>query len=134
VLRTADDGETLSPTSYDPSRIVAVDTIRFWLEARATWRLDRLLFAEEEVALERMRHERAEAKERLTKEVLRLLFEWQRARAHADNPMLSAEENLTARLRAIETAAELDLLTSGWFSRWRGGQPEPIEPPPPPAE
>jgi hypothetical protein len=135
ILRTADDGQTLSPVSYDPNRIVAVDTINFWAEARATWKLDRAVFAEEEVALERMRHERAAAQSKLTKEVLRLLFEWQRARAHADNPLLPADENLTARLKLLETAAELDILTDGWFSRWRGAHaaPDPDGPPEAPA-
>jgi hypothetical protein len=123
VMRTVDDGLTLSPVSYDPTRVVAVDAVRFWLEARATWKLDRLLFAEEEVALERMRHDRAEAQTRLTKEVLKLLFEWQRALATADNPTLSAEDHLSAQLKAIEAEAELDLLTDGWFTRWRGAQP-----------
>ncbi len=119
VLRTVDDGQTLSPVSYDPNRIVAVDAVRFWLEARATWRLDRLLFAEEEIKLERMRHERTEAQTRLTNRVLRLLFEWQRSLATADNPLLPPEENLAARLKALEAEAELDLLTDGWFARWR---------------
>lgn len=124
VLRTADDGNTLSPVSYDPNRLVMVDTIQFWAEARATWKLDRALFAEEEVTLERIRHEQAEARGRLTKEVLRLLFEWQRARAHADNPLLSAEDNLAARLKLLETAAELDVLTDGWFTAFRARHPE----------
>ena len=123
VMRTVDDGQTLSPTSYDPTRIVAVDAVRFWLEARATWRLDRLLFAEEEVALERMRHERTEAQTRLTKEVLKLLFDWQRALARGDDPTLPPEDHLSAQLKAIEAEAELDLLTDGWFTRWRAAQP-----------
>jgi hypothetical protein len=123
VQRTVDDGETLSPTSYDPYRIVAVDAVRFGLEASATWRLDRLLFAREEVALERMRHQRVEAQTRLRREVLRLLFEWQRSLAAAESPALSPEENLSARLRAIEAEAELDLLTDGWFAKWRAQQP-----------
>ena len=124
VMRTVDDGQTLSPVSYDPTRIVAVDAVRFWLEARATWKLDRLIFAEEEVALERMRQERAEAQTRLTKEVLKLLFEWQRALATADNPTLTPEEHLSAQLKEIEAEAELDLITEGWFARWRRARPE----------
>jgi hypothetical protein len=131
VMRTVDDGQTLSPVSYDPTRIVAVDAVRFWLEARATWKLDRLIFAEEEVALERMRHERAEAQTRLTKEVLKLLFEWQRALANADNLLLAPEEHLAAELKAIEAEAELDLLTDGWFSRWRAQARAPRALPPP---
>src|SRR5262249_54746022 len=113
----------LSPTSYDPYRVVAVDAVRFGLEASATWRLDRLLFAREEIALERMRHLRVESQTRLRREVIRLLFEWQRAIAAADKPTLSPEENLAARLRAIESEAELDLLTDGWFAKWRAKQP-----------
>ncbi len=119
VMRTVDDGDTLSPTSYDPYRIVAVDDIRFSLEASASWRLDRLLFAREEVTLERMRHERADAQSRLAARVLKLLFDWQRSRALAENPGLSPDENLAARLRAVEAEAEVDLLTDGWFTRWR---------------
>ena len=41
------------------------------------------------------------------------------ANALADNPAASPEENLTARLKALETAAELDVLTDGWLERWR---------------
>ena len=128
VMRTVDDGDTLSPTSYDPYRIVMADDIRFSMEAAATWRLDRLLFAREEIAIERMRHERAEAQYRLGAHVLRLLFQWQRARATAEDPALPPDENLAARLKVIEAEAEVDLLTDGWFTRWRAAN----EPPPPP--
>jgi hypothetical protein len=125
VLRTVDVGQGLSPTEYDPARLTAIDDVTFWLEARATWRLDRLLFAEEEVTLERMRHERADAQARLTAQVLKLLFEWQRALALGDNPALAPEENLSARLKAIEAEAELDLLTDRWFSKWLAGRSPP---------
>ena len=137
VMRTVDDGLTLSPVSYDPTRVVAVDAVRFWLEARATWKLDRLRFAEEEIALERMRHDRADAQTRLTKEVLKLLFDWQRALAAADNPTLSPEDHLSAQLKAIEAEAELDLLTDGWFARWRaqpGSRAAPIRRAPQPRQ
>lgn len=121
VLRLVSQGEALAPTAYDPTRTTMKDGASFWLEARGTWRLDRLLFADEEVALERMRHDRADARSRLTSRVLKLLFDWQRALAGADNPAASPEEKLAARLRAIEAEAEVDLLTDGWFSRWRAG-------------
>jgi hypothetical protein len=122
TLRSVDQGQTLAPTEYDPTRTTATGGSSFWLEARATWRLDRLVFADEEVALERMRHERAEARARLTSRVLKLLFEWQRALALADNPAASPEENLAARLKALEAEAEIDLLTGGWLGRWRAGR------------
>jgi hypothetical protein len=121
ALRSVDQGQALAPTEYDPTRTTATGGSSIWIEARATWRLDRLVFADEEVALERLRHHRAEARTRLTARVLRLLFEWQRATAHADNPGASPEENLVARLKALEAEAELDLLTDGWWVRWRAG-------------
>ncbi|APR86040.1 Hypothetical protein A7982_11389 [Minicystis rosea] len=121
VLRSVDQGQTLSPTEYDANRTTASGGSSFWMEARATWRLDRLVFAEEEVSFERMRHERAEARAKVTARVLKLLFEWQRALALADNPAASPEENLAARLHALEAEAELDLLTDGWLTRFQGG-------------
>lgn len=125
ALRTVDQGQNLMPTEYDPTRLTATTGTSLWMEARATWRLDRLLFAEEEVAVERARHLRTEARARLTSRVLKLLFAWQRALAQADNPSASPEENLTARLHALEAEAEVDLLTDGWFGRWRARRPSP---------
>jgi hypothetical protein len=142
VLRTVDSGQALSPTEYDPLRTTDQATIAFWLEARATWRLDRLVFAEEEVALERMRDERMEAQTRLTSHVLHLLFEWQRALALLAAPQSASappEERLAAALRQLELEAQLDLETDGWFARWRGQEsrhrprPGPVATPPPPA-
>lgn len=122
VLRSVDQGQTLSPTEYDPARITATGGTSFWMEARATWHLDRLVFADEEVALERMRHDRAAARAKLSAQVLNLLFAWQRALALANNPAASPEENLDARLRTLETEAEIDVLCDGWLSRWRAEQ------------
>jgi hypothetical protein len=119
ALREVDQGQTLSPTEYDPTRTTQTGGISLWIEARATWRLDRIVFADEEVSIERLAHTRAEARAKLTARVLKLLFEWQRALALADNPAASPEENLTARLKALEAEAELEVLTDGWLGRWR---------------
>lgn len=118
--RTADEGQSLSPTSYDPQRITATGGTSLWLEARATWRLDRLVFADEEVALERARAQRAEQRQKVVERVLTLLFAWQRALALEDDARASPEEHLAASLRVLETEAELDLATGGWFTAWRG--------------
>lgn len=117
--RTADEGQSLSPTSYDPQRMTATGGTSIWLEARATWRLDRLVFTDEEVALERVRAQRAEQRGKLTERVLALLFGWQRALALEDDGSAAPEEHLTASLRVIEAEAELDLITGGWFTTWR---------------
>jgi hypothetical protein len=117
--RTVDEGQTLSPTEYDPARTTASGGVSLWLEARATWRLDRLLFADEEVALERIRSQRAEDQAKLTERVLGLLFTWQRALVRASDEAASPEEQLAATLKKIEVEVELDILTDGWFTRWR---------------
>ena len=78
------------PRATIPTRVTAVDAVKYWLEARATWRLDRLVFAEEEVALERMRQERAEAQARLRAHVLKVLFAWQRALALVEDAARAA--------------------------------------------
>jgi hypothetical protein len=120
--RLVDEAQNLSPTEYDPGRITASGGTSVWLEARATWRLDRLLVADEEVALERMRHDRAEAQAKLVDKVIELLFAWQRAIAKEatvtsrDDP----EARAAAALAAAEAEAMLDVLTDGWFTRWLG--------------
>ena len=132
VLRTVDTGQTLSPTSYDPTRVTAVDSVKYYVEGRASWHLDRLVFGTEEIRLERMRYNRAAAQARLRGQVLKLLFEWQRALAIAESPLLLPEENLAARLKALEAEAELDIVTGGWFTTWRTAQTAQVTPAAPP--
>lgn len=127
VSRLVDESESLSPTEYDPGRVTAAGGVSLWLEARATWRLDRIVFADEEVALERLRRERAEAQGKLADRVLDLLFAWQRARAREADPGGTPEQRLAGTLEAIEAEASLDILTDGWFTRWRESQPPPPE-------
>ncbi len=123
VLRRADDGQALAPTEYDPTRTTASTGQSLWLEARATWRLDRLVFADDEVAIERLRDQRAEAQAKLVGHVLDLLFAWQRASTAAADPKRTPEERLEATLRRIEAEAALDVTTDGWFSRWLSSRP-----------
>ena len=86
------------------------------LEARLTWRLDRLVYAGDEPTLERARLERIEARARLAEHALQALFAWARARldAHAAPP--GSREEAEAGLRVAEAEATLDVLTAGWFS------------------
>ncbi|WP_437710772.1 hypothetical protein WMF45_37690 [Sorangium sp. So ce448] len=122
VSRLVDEAESLAPTEYDPARKTASGGTSLWLEARATWRLDRIVFADEEIALERLRRERAELQTKLTARVLELLFAWQRAVALAADPGQSPEEHRAATLAALEAEASLDLLTGGWMTRWRAAR------------
>ncbi|MGK4002308.1 hypothetical protein WMF31_06775 [Sorangium sp. So ce1036] len=122
VSRLVDEDEKLAPTEYDPARRTASGGTSLWLEARATWRLDRVLFADEEIALERLRRERAELQTKLTARVLELLFAWQRAVARSADPGGSPDELRDATLAALEAEASLDLLTGGWMTRHRAAR------------
>jgi hypothetical protein len=125
--RLVDEAQKLSPTEYDPGRVTASGGTSVWLEARGTWRLDRILFADEEIALERMRHDRADAQVKLTQQVLNLLFAWQRAVALQTSLEITAPADIEARvaaaLKVAEAEASLDVITGGWFERWRGSRP-----------
>ena len=116
ATRLVDEAESLSPTEYDPGRTTATGGTSAWIEARTTWRLDRLVFADEEVALERMRYDRAEARTKVQDRALELLFAWQRARAAQEDPASTPDERLDATLAVLEAEASLDVITGGWFA------------------
>jgi hypothetical protein len=86
------------------------------LEARLTWRLDRLVYADDEASLERLRMERQEARSRLGTRVLELLFAWQRSIIEIEATTAGGRTELDAILRRCESEVSLDVLTGGWFS------------------
>ena len=85
------------------------------LELRLTWRLDRLLYAGDEPTLERVRLERLDARSRLATRTLEVLFTWERATVELRQATTGSPEETSARLRASEARATLDVLTAGWF-------------------
>ena len=120
ALRTQrSSGQTLrlTPTTDDPYRYTQAGTSELSFEARLTWHLDRLVFADEEVTLERLQIERDAAERRLIAYVLERLEIWQRGKARAVDSNLDGAERETAALTAISAAIELDVLTDGWFSQ-----------------
>jgi hypothetical protein len=72
------------------------------LEARLTWRLDRLVYAGDEPTLERARLERQEARSRLGTRTLEALFAWERAPRRARS---RAERSGEARELAANRAS-----------------------------
>jgi hypothetical protein len=90
-----------------------------WLEARVAWRLDRLLFADEETTVERLRLERQEARLRVATKALEHLARWQRAQVEARLAPPGTLEAADALLRAVDAEGALDVLTGGWFAAWR---------------
>jgi hypothetical protein len=119
ALRSVDQSGRLTYTELDPYRYSEAGATGYTFEARLTFHLDRLLFADEEVSIERMRIDRQDARTRVASKALSALFEWQRAYALGKNPTLSTEEHLSAVLREVEAGATLDVMTDGWFARWR---------------
>jgi hypothetical protein len=103
--------------------IATTDTANFYdavganlvLELRLTWRLDRLVYAGDEGTLERVRLERLDARSRLATRTLEVLFAWERAALEARQAPSGSQEEGSARLRASEARATLDVLTAGWF-------------------
>jgi hypothetical protein len=93
---------------------------KLWLEGRLTWRLDRLLYADDEPTLERVRLERQEARARVAGRVLELLFAWARAAADVAGSPAGSRAELDAQLRWWEAEIALDVVTGGWFSRQPG--------------
>lgn len=127
ATRLVDESTSLSPTSYDPSRTTASGGASLWLEARTTWQLDRLVFASEEARIERLRMAHAQRAQRLRREVLDLIHRWQAAMLKVRDPAIDSQACLEAELDAAHAAASLDVVTDGWFSRWRArtGMPMP---------
>jgi len=88
------------------------------LEGRLTWRLDRLLFADEEPSLERLRLEREDARSKVAGRVLDALFQWQRAWIAVSAAKPGSRECTDATMRLVEAEAGLDVMTGGWFGAW----------------
>lgn len=112
-----DEGATVSPTEYDPTRVTSSGGSSLWVEGRATFRLDRLVFADDEVAIERMRADREKEERALTDRILALLEKWQAAEmAMADPGVVDPDVRARADVARIASAAALDVLSGGWFS------------------
>ncbi len=110
-------------TASDTSRLRDSVGAQVSLEARLTWRLDHLLFADDEPTFERIKNDRREARARVQKRVLEALFRWQRTVVEerlgdrdGDRTTAEAAESL---LHRAEAEATLDVLTGGWFSAWQ---------------
>jgi hypothetical protein len=118
VARGWDESFRLTPTDSDPYRSQETSGTSRWLEGRLIWRLNRVMFSDEEIPIERLRLQRAEARSRLAGKVLSALFDWQKAALAVADPLLSSQEHLNALLAQAEAEAVLDVLTAGWFSHW----------------
>jgi hypothetical protein len=118
AARSTDQTLRLSPTAtdaavYDYTQTGGADLL---LEARATWTLDRLVFADEELGVERLRLDHARSEAQLVDRIVALVFDWERARRVLAAPEAEPEARLKAELDELQAEATLDVLTDGWFS------------------
>jgi hypothetical protein len=125
-----EDQRLYTDASADVSRLRDSAGANVGLEARLTWRFDRLLYADDEPSFERMRLERHDARARIAGRVLEALFHWHRAwlevrwaqaasREARETPGRPSREEVEAALRLMEAEATLDVLTAGWFTSSR---------------
>jgi hypothetical protein len=117
-----DDARLATDTGTDSTRWRDSAGANVGFEGRLTWRLDRLLYADDEPAFERMKLERHDARARIASRTLEALFHWQRAWIDLRSlPPLSkgSREEVDAALRVLEAEAALDVLTGGWFTTAR---------------
>jgi hypothetical protein len=116
--RNTDQALRWAPTSDDPYRVTQADGAGTILEASATFRLDRLLFSGDELAIERLRQQAGSEHLKLEQRLLQALLGLFRARERACAPSGNDDAvRLEQRLRIAELAVELDVLTAGWFLR-----------------
>jgi hypothetical protein len=125
-----DDQRLYAESTADANRLRDSAGANVGLEARLTWRFDRLLYADDEPSFERMRLERHDARARIAGRVLEALFHWHRAwlevrwaqaasREAREVPTRPSRDEVEATLRLMEAEATLDVLTAGWFTASR---------------
>lgn len=113
LAREVAEDQSLAPTEYDPDRLTLRGGVSTWLEARASFNLDHLVFSAEEPSLLKLSLDRAKFERELLSDLLAAFTAWQKARAAQLDPLTEGN----AWLDVIVAEAKLDALTAGWFSR-----------------
>jgi hypothetical protein len=113
AMRTLSYGARILTADALADRTTLSDGTETLLEARLTWRLDRLVFADEEVGIERVKLDRAELKQRLASRIVELTIAWTRGRRAAANVDLLPQEREEAAMVAMEAILALDAFTGG---------------------
>lgn len=114
AARSRDEALRLTPTTDDPYRFSLAGGTGTLLEAQATFRLNRLVFADEEVPLERVRLQRERMNELLEARVTAAVVAWHRALSR-QRAARDADERGRAALARVDAEITLDVLTDGWF-------------------
>lgn len=128
AVQSNDQALRLSYADTDPYRTQTSGGSALLLEARATFRLDRLLFADDEVTVERLRGDVREQRQRLLIKLAEAVGAWQRAQAALFDPDASPRERASSLAQVAGASTLLDVLSAGAWSRLRarniGAAPE----------
>ena len=115
LLRT-DDARASYDVSDDATGARGTQQVGYTWEGRLTWRLDRLVFADEELGIERLRNERRESREKVRHRVLEAYFQYRRSDADLRTAIEGSREAWESKLKLEEAILTLDALTAGYFS------------------
>ncbi len=116
ALRNSDQALRWIPTTDDPYRITQADGTGLALEASAIFRLDRLLFARDELAVARLQLKAGAERIKLEARVLEAVLGLFRAREVACADDAGEPARAAQSLKVLELFVELDALTAGWFA------------------
>jgi hypothetical protein len=119
AMQSNDQALRLSYADADPSRTQTSGGSALLLEARATWRLDRLVYADDEVAVERLRGDVREQRQRLLLKVVEAIGAWQKAQLTLLDTDAAPRERAAAIAQASGAVVLLDALSAGAWSRLR---------------
>lgn len=114
--RSTDESLRLSPTLDDPYRYTETGGSDLFFEAQLTWRLDRLVYAADELNVERLRAQGVARRQKLTDTVLELLAAWLQGRVLASDTALAWPKRVRAWLLGCDARYRLAALTGGWFA------------------
>lgn len=121
-MKSNDQALKYTPVSDDDLRAQATGQAGMLYEIRLDFRLGRLIFADEEVAIARLKQEQEQQRQRVTQRLSELLGLWHKSTARASISGLSEEEQREAEAAVAAAESALDLLTDGAWSATAGAR------------
>lgn len=108
--------DTVWNESDDTARVIGDVKQEVVIEARATWRLDRLMFDDTELRVASLAQQRAKARAAVAAQTTSLYYKRRAAQVEALwHPPDTIEESVRRELALEELTAQLDALTGGWW-------------------
>jgi hypothetical protein len=116
VRLRAQKGADLYTRIYDSTATASTsgnDSNTSIYEVRLSFKLDRLLFADQEIAIERLRLSRIEERQKIRQKLIEILGHYERAMLVIDAASVGDLDRANAQLEAFEALQALDVMTGG---------------------